>query len=159
MDSAPWFPLTRSTCKPSRQPPVFAAVNFQPEIVPAEEPVEGALRLFVPPGIGCGAVGFEAGRDHRLRLDGLLVEVRARAAATIKSVAADGPQLPMLRSLDFHEPAQCLQASFKHALLAGGAPAENQGVGELGVVVSQLLFKPRPIRAAATLSKIASAAR
>ncbi len=44
MDSAPWLPLTRSTCKPSRQPPVLG--EFPAQIIQAEEPVESALRLF-----------------------------------------------------------------------------------------------------------------
>ena len=63
IDSAPWFSLLRSACSPSRQPPVCRAVEFLPEIVPTEEPVEGALRLFVPPRVGCGAVRFQASRD------------------------------------------------------------------------------------------------
>src|ERR1017187_6213258 len=71
-------------------------VEFQPEIVPAEEPVEGALRLLIPPRVGCGAVRFQASRDRGLRLDGLLVEVRARAVTLIESVTADGPQLTLL---------------------------------------------------------------
>src|SRR5271157_1027768 len=30
VDSAPWFPLTRSTCKASRQPPVFGEYSSSP---------------------------------------------------------------------------------------------------------------------------------
>jgi hypothetical protein len=44
VDSAPWLPLTQSTCKPSRQPPVLG--EFPAQIIPADEPVESALRLF-----------------------------------------------------------------------------------------------------------------
>ena len=83
-------------------------VEFQPQIVPAKEPVEGALRLSVPPWVGRGAVCFQASRNRGVRLDGLLVEVRACAVTPIESVAADGPQLPMLRSLYAHKPAQRL---------------------------------------------------
>jgi len=72
------------------------SVQFQPEIVPAEEPVEGALRLFIPPRVGRGAVRCQASRDRGLRLDGLLVEVRACAVTLIESVAANGPQLTLL---------------------------------------------------------------
>src|ERR1019366_7053063 len=61
----------------------LAGVEFQPEIVPAEEPVEGALRLFIPPRVGCGAVRRQASRDRGLGLDGLLVELRAPAITLI----------------------------------------------------------------------------
>ena len=144
IDSAPWFSLLRSACSPSRQPPVWRAVEFLPEVVAAEEPVEGALRLLVPPGVGRGAVRFQASRDRGLRLDGLLVEVRACAVAPIESVAANGPQLPMLRGLYAHQPAQRLYAAFVHVILPGGASADNQGVRQLGVVISQPVFKPGP---------------
>src|ERR1039458_4275969 len=43
-----------------------------------------------------------------------------------------------------HEPAQRLHASFVHVLLPGGASADNQSVSQLGVVISQPLFKPGP---------------
>ena len=56
-------------------------VEFQAQIVPADEPVKGALRLFVPPEVRRGAIGFQTGGDRGLRLDGLLVEIGARAAA------------------------------------------------------------------------------
>src|ERR1039458_8453290 len=82
------------------QPIVAAAslgrVEFEAEIVPADEPVKGALRLFVPPEVRCGAVGFQAGRNRCLRLDGLLVEIGARAAAAVEPVAANGPKVTLL---------------------------------------------------------------
>ena len=37
-------------------------------------------------------IGWSGLRDHRLRLDRLLVEIRARSAARVKSVGADGPE-------------------------------------------------------------------
>ena len=146
VDSAPWFPLTRSTCKPSPAAAALGRVEFQAQIVPAEEPVEGALRLLVPPDVGCGAIGFQAGRDHGLRLDGLLVEIGARAAAPVESIAADRPEVALLGDLQLVQPAQGLQASLEDRLLSGGVSAQNQGVRELGVVVRQLFFKPGPVR-------------
>ena len=71
-------------------------VELQAEIVPADEPVEGALGLFVPPEVRCGAIGFQAGGDRRLRFDGLLVEIGARAAAAIEAVAADRAEVALL---------------------------------------------------------------
>src|SRR6266851_1503930 len=124
----------------------FGRVEFQSEIVPADEPVEGALRLLVPPEVRRGAIGFKTGRDHCLRLDGLLVKVGAYAAAAIKSVAANGSKVTLLGDLQFRQPAQGLQASLKHRWLSGCTSAQNQGVRELRVIVSHILFKPAPVR-------------
>ena len=132
----------------------FGRVEFQSEIVPADEPVEGALRLFVPPEVRCGAIGFQTGRDRCLRLDGLLVEIGARAAAAIKSVAANGSKVTLLGDLQFRQPAQGLQASLKHRLLSGCSSAQNQGVRELRVVVRQFLFKPAPVRLGGRFRKV-----
>ena len=59
----------------------FRRVEFESQIVPADEPVKGALRVFVPPEVRGGAIGFQTSRNRGLRLDGLLVEIGARAAA------------------------------------------------------------------------------
>ena len=64
-------------------------VEFESEIVPADEPVKGALRLFIPPDVRCGAIGFQTGRDGCLRLNGLLVEIGARAAAAVEPITAN----------------------------------------------------------------------
>ena len=103
------------------------------------------LRLFVPPRIRRGAVGFETGRDHGVRFDGLLVEIRTGAAAGIKSVAADGPEIAAFRGLYLHQPTQRLQSALEHRLLARGFSAQNQGVGELGVVIGEHFLKPGPV--------------
>ena len=108
---------------PVRVQPIAAAaslagVEFQPEVVRAEEPVEGALRLSMPPRVGCGAVRFQASRNRGLRLDGLLVEFRACAVAPIESVAANRPQLAVRRCLYAHQPAQRLYAPFVHVFSA-----------------------------------------
>src|SRR5207244_9379846 len=124
----------------------FGSAEFQSEIVPADEPVEGALRLLVPPEVRCGAIGFKTGCDHCLRLDGLLVKVGAHAAAAIKSVGANGSKVTLLGDLQFRQPAQGLQAALKDRLLSGCTSAQNQGVWELRVVVSQILLKPVPVR-------------
>ena len=92
-----------------------------------------------------------------------MVEVRAGAAARIKSVAADRPELAVFGVLDFHQPAQCFETSFERRLLAGTLSAQNQRVGQLGVVVRQHLFKPRPVRLAAlskrSISRVVSTSR
>jgi len=85
---------------PVRVQPIAAAaalagVEFQPQIVPAKEPVEGPLRLSVPPWVGRGTVCFQARRNRGLRLDRLLVELRACAVAPIESIASYGAQLAL----------------------------------------------------------------
>jgi hypothetical protein len=87
VDSAPWLPLTRSTCKPSRQPPVLG--EFPAQIIPAEEPVESALRLF----------------------NWLLVKIGRTPTGLIEPVGANGPEVTLLRDLQFRQPAQSLQPS------------------------------------------------
>src|SRR5207245_3289372 len=91
-------------------------VKLQAEVVPAEEPVESALSLLVPPRVRGGAVGIQTGGHHRLRLDRLLVEVRAGSAARVKSAVADGPEIAALRCLHLRQPAQRLQSTLKHRL-------------------------------------------
>src|ERR1700732_4266082 len=76
----------------------------------------------------------------------MLGKVGGHAAAAIKSVAANGSKVTLLGDLQFRQPAQGLQASFKHRWLSGCTSAQNQGVWELRVVISQLLFKPAPVR-------------
>src|SRR5438105_14304096 len=81
-------------------------IEFQSKIVPADEPVKGALRLFVPPEVRCGAIGFQAGRNRSVRLNGLLVESGARAAAAVEPIAANRPEVTLFGRLQFHQPAQ-----------------------------------------------------
>ena len=71
-------------------------VHFQSEIIPAEKPIEGALGLLVPPAVRRGAIGFQTGRHHGLRFNGLLIESGAQAAAPVKSVAADRAEVAVL---------------------------------------------------------------
>ena len=131
------------------QPVVAAAsrgrVEFQAEIVPADKPVEGALGVFVPPEVGSGAIGFQAGRDGGLGLDGLLVEIGASAAAAVEAVAANGAKVTLLGHLQFGQPAEGLESPVEHGRLSGCLTGDNQGVGELGIIVGEILFKPLPV--------------
>src|SRR6202047_5553786 len=75
----------------------------------------------------------------------MLGKVGGHAAAAIKSVAANGSKVTLLGDLQFRQPAQGLQAALKHSWLSGCTSAENQGVWELRVVVSQILLEPAPV--------------
>src|SRR5437588_293988 len=59
------------------------------------------------------AVGFQAGRDHRVRLDGLLVEVGARPASLVEAIASEGPEVARRRLLLGDEPAEGLETDFQ----------------------------------------------
>src|SRR6266404_5089951 len=83
----------------------FGRVEFEPQIVPTDKPVKGALRMFKPPDVRRSAIGFQTGRDRCLRLNGLLVEIGARAAATVEPVTANGSKVTLLGHLQFRQPA------------------------------------------------------
>ena len=74
----------------------FRGVEFQAQVVPADEPVKGSLRLLVPPSIGSGSIGRQTRRDSRLSVNRLLIEKGADAATPVKSVRADGPEMLLL---------------------------------------------------------------
>src|SRR5689334_17864891 len=104
------------------------------------------LGLLVPPPVRRGTVSLQARRDHRLSFYGLLVEISPVAAAPIEAITADRPKMTVLRGLDFHEPAQRLQAAIKHLSLPAGASTQQESVCQFCVVVGQFLLKPRPVR-------------
>ena len=76
-----------------------------------------------------------AGRDHRLGLDRLLVELGPLLAAAIEAVAADRAEMAARRTLQVGQPAQRSQADLHGPGVARPAAAEDQGVRQLGVVV------------------------
>ncbi len=81
--------------QPIAAAPCLGRVKLESEIVPADEPVKSALCLLIPPDVRCGAVGFQTGRDCCLRINGLLVEIGARAAAAVEfTTPASGKVLP-----------------------------------------------------------------
>ncbi len=53
----------------------------------------------------------------------------------VEPVAADGPEMALFGDLYFVQPAQGVQAAVHYALLSGGAPGQNQGMGELRIVI------------------------
>src|SRR3954470_22859456 len=121
-------------------------VKLEAEIVPAEEPIEGALGVFVPTRVRGGVEGFEASRHHGVRLDRLLVEVGARFAAAVEAVTANRTKVAMLGGLEVSEPLQCLQTALENRRLPTRFAADDEGMGELGIIITQDFFEPGPIR-------------
>src|SRR5205814_430895 len=113
--------------------------------VPAQEPFERMLSLFIPPTIGGGAIGFKTCRYHRMGFDRLLVEIRARSTAPIKPVAANRPKVTGLGGLHLSQPAEALKTALKDLGLPGGISAKNECLRQLRIIIGQDFLKPGPI--------------
>src|SRR5262245_32049432 len=92
-------------------------VERDAEVVVAEEPVEGAVRLLTPLAVAGRAQRFEGGGDRRLRLHRLLIEARARAGARIEAVRADRHEVAF-RALERRQPRERLERAVAHGLAA-----------------------------------------
>ncbi len=68
-------------------------IDREVQVVAAEKPLEGAAGFLVPAFFSGDTVGFQAGRDHRLRLHRLLIEAGPLAALWIKTVGANGHKM------------------------------------------------------------------
>ncbi len=144
--------------------PVAAAagagiIERKAEIVAAQEPLEGAPGLDQPCGILRDAKRFQAGGNHGLGLHRLLIEVRARAVADVKAVAADGPEVARLCPLQRGQPAQATSSRFPRLRLRAFATAQYQGLAETGVVVGDARFKPGPVLRGAASARASPACR
>src|SRR5207249_10785010 len=64
-------------------------VDRQAEIIAAQEPVESPMEMGIPEAGAGHMLGRQAGGDHGLGFNRLLVEARPGAAAREKSIAAD----------------------------------------------------------------------
>ena len=85
----PDFRLTRSGCKPSRQPPVHGIVERKLQIVVAQEPVESRPGFAAPAIVSGYAIRLQTG-GHRARgFNRLLIEARLFATLAIKPLRAD----------------------------------------------------------------------
>jgi hypothetical protein len=100
-------------------------VEFQSEVVPADEPIESPLRLFIPPEVRYSTVGFEESRNRGLRFDRLLVEVGADAAFAMEAIAANGPEMILFRHYEF-KPISGVKVTVQGG--AGQTAAPNQQV-------------------------------
>jgi len=72
-------------------------VHRQVQVVSPEKPLECAPGFFTPAFFPSDSISCEAGRNHRLRFYGLLVETGAFAALWIKPIGADGDEMLSFR--------------------------------------------------------------
>ena len=106
-------------------------IQRQAQIIAAEKPLERAARFRHPEHVAGGVIRLDAGGNGGLRLDGLLVELRAFLAAREKSVRADGPERAGIRSLNFDQPAQRFEAGSSSAALFMQRPLRISACGSL----------------------------
>src|SRR3954471_7656861 len=70
----PLVPVDPIFLEPVATAPGSGVIQLLPEVVAAEEPLEGGPGLVQPAGVLCRPVRLEAGGDRRIGLDRLLVE-------------------------------------------------------------------------------------
>jgi len=78
--------IAASTCR--------GVIDREVQVVTTEKPLEGAPGFIMPAFFPGDAIRLQAGRDHRLRLNRLLIETGAFAAFLIKTVGANGDKMP-----------------------------------------------------------------
>ena len=88
--------------RPIRMQAIAAAacgrvIHREVQVVPPQKPLEGTAGFRMPSFFPGDKVGFQTGRDHRLRFHRLLVEAGPFASLRIKPVRADGNEMLTLR--------------------------------------------------------------
>ena len=123
----------------------LGVVEVQPQVVAAQEPLEGEPGLLEPGGVVGGVVGLEAGRDRGMGLDRLLIELGPLAAAAVEAVAADRPEAARRRLLLVDQPSQGLEPDLRRPRAPARSAGGDQGVRQPGVVVGQDVLEPGPV--------------
>src|SRR5207253_4648919 len=99
------------------------------EVVPTKEPLETASRRALPVFVLRESKSLETGGDGSIGLHRLLIEPRAFAAALPKTVGADRREMPGLRSLCIHQPAERLQTRLEHLATRSPMTTQNHCMG------------------------------
>ena len=120
-------------------------VDGKPQVVAPKEPLEATSRGLAPLRITRDQKCFHTSRDHGVCLQGLLVEVRPLAVSAPESIATDGRKMTVWCRLDFHQPPERSESYVEDFPLRGPVSAQDEGVGEFGIVIGGDAFKPGPI--------------
>ena len=101
-------------------------VYRQVQVVPSKKPLEGTAGFLMPDFFPGDPIRFEAGRDHRLCLHGLLIEAGAFAAALIKTIGANGDKMPpvCIGALQVCQPSERLKPHLGHPGIGYGLAAQ-----------------------------------
>ena len=138
----------------------LGVVEVQPQVVAAQEPLEGEPGLLEPERVVGGVVGLEAGRDGGVGLDRLLVELgRGRGRGGRSRWSRSGGSSRSATSAGRPASAGLAGPASRRALIAAGAAAGDQGVGQLGVVVGQDFLEPGPVVGRGSCREARSAGR
>lgn len=91
-------------------------VEREMQVVPPQKPLEGSAGFLLPVFFSGEVVSLQTGRDHRLGLHRLLVEAGPFTALLVKTVGADGNEMPAsgIRSLQVCQPAERPQPHLGH---------------------------------------------
>ena len=99
------------------------------EIVAPEKPIEGPPGLAPPEVIAGGAEGRQTGGNHRLRLDRLLVEIRACAVLFMEAIAADRAEMSGLGFLVIRPASAGFESDLKRPRVRNPLAAEDRAPG------------------------------
>src|SRR5688572_19820415 len=99
----------------------------------------------MPKGVSRDAVGFQAGGNHSIRFDRLLIEMSTISIAGQEPIAPNGSKIALLRRLDFGQPTQSAQTPFHDVLLPRGSAATDQRLSETRIIIRDLILAPGPI--------------
>src|SRR2546430_2232783 len=115
------------------------------KIVPAQKPFEREPSLIEPVRIiGC-AEGFDAGGDHGVSLNWLLVEMSACLTAAVKSNRTNRAKVAGFRNLEIYQPPKRFESYLKNLRLLRPTTTQNQRVRKLRVVISHDILEPGPV--------------
>ena len=129
---------------------VVAAASAQvaqerPEVVLAQEPLEGQHGRLDPLLVTGDRVRRDAGVDHGVCFQRLLIETGPVAVAHVPAVAAHGHEAAVL-GLQVHKPIQRPQTDLQHVVTLHGVTGEQERVRDLAVVVGDDVLGPGPVR-------------
>jgi len=92
------------------------------QVVASEKPLERAAGFHMPVLFSREAMGFETGRDHRLRLHWLLIEAGTFAVSLIKAIGTNRDKVLSfsIRTLQVRQPTERLNTHLGHFGIGNG---------------------------------------
>lgn len=97
-------------------------IDGKVQVIATQEPLEGASRFTAPTLVAGDAVRFEAGRDHRMRFDRLLIEARAFAALPVEPIRSDRDEMSAFSmcALQICKPKKRFESGLSHCIIRHG---------------------------------------
>ena len=89
VDSAPWFSLARSGCRPSRQPPVTESYRGSCKSLSPRNQLKADQASVAPAAVASYAVGLQARRNRAGGLQRLLIEARLLTILVVEALRTD----------------------------------------------------------------------